>query len=88
MGKKSVMELGIDDFVKAGLSPAEANELKEVLLSLPLSSLSSADTWRHLVSRRVLKPSYPHPLHQLLYYTIYHHHHSSSSPPLYWFPSL
>lgn len=90
MGKKSVMELDIDDFVKAGLSPAEANELKEVLLSLPLSSLSSADTWRHLVSRKVLKPSYPHPFHQLLYYTIYnHHHHSSSSPPpLYWFPSL
>ncbi|KEH20659.1 acyl-activating enzyme 17, peroxisomal protein, putative [Medicago truncatula] len=89
MGKKSVMELGIDDFVKVGLSAAEANELKEVLLSLPLSSLSSADTWRHLVSRKVLKPSYPHPLHQLLYYTIYNdHHHSSSSPPLYWFPSL
>ncbi|GAU39840.1 hypothetical protein TSUD_68880 [Trifolium subterraneum] len=87
MGKKSIKELGVDDFVKAGLSPAEANELKQVLLSLPLShSLSSTDTWRHLVTRRVLKPSYPHPLHQLLYYTIYHS--SSSSPPLYCFPSL
>ncbi|XP_045821118.1 probable CoA ligase CCL12 [Trifolium pratense] len=90
MGKKSIKELGVNDFVKAGLSPAEANELKELLLlSLPIShSLSSTDTWHHLVSRRVLKPSYPHPLHQLLYYTVYSDHQSSSSPPLYWFPSL
>ncbi|MCI21426.1 acetyl-coenzyme A synthetase, partial [Trifolium medium] len=53
MGKKSIKELGVNDFVKAGLSPAEANELKEVLLSLS-PSLSSTDTWRHLISRRVL----------------------------------
>ncbi|KAK2384294.1 putative CoA ligase ccl12 [Trifolium repens] len=85
MDKKSIKELVVNDFVKAGLSQAEANELKEILLSLS-PSLSSTDTWRHLVSQRVLKPSYPHPLHQLLYYTIYHS--SSSSPPLYWFPSL
>ncbi|CAJ2677402.1 unnamed protein product [Trifolium pratense] len=90
MGKKSIKELGVNDFVKAGLSPAEANELKELLLlSLPIShSLSSTDTWHYLVSRRLLKPSYPHPLHQLLYYTVYSDHQSSSSPPLYWFPSL
>ncbi|GAU41642.1 hypothetical protein TSUD_81280 [Trifolium subterraneum] len=88
MGKKSIRELGVDDFVKAGLSAAEANELKEqLLLSLSVSSNDPADIWRHLVSRRVLKPSYPHPLHQLLYYTIYSDHQSSSLP-LYWFPSL
>jgi hypothetical protein len=87
MGKKSITELGVDDFVKAGLSTTEA---KLLLLSLPVSSSSDdpADIWRHLVSRRILKPSYPHPLHQLLYYTIYSHHQSSSSLPLYWFPSL
>jgi mediator of RNA polymerase II transcription subunit 13 len=89
MAKKSIRELGVDDFVKAGLSATEANELKELLLlPLSLSSDDPADIWRHLVSHRVLKPSYPHPLHQLLYYTIYSHHQSSSSPPLYWFPSL
>ncbi|CAJ2677435.1 unnamed protein product [Trifolium pratense] len=88
MGKKSIRELGVDDFVKAGLSATEANELKEqLLMSLSVSSNDPADIWGDLVSRRVLKPSYPHPLHQLLYYTIYSDH-QSSSPPLYWFPSL
>jgi hypothetical protein len=69
MDKKSIKELVVNDFVKAGLSQAEANELKEILLSLS-PSLSSTDTWRHLVSHKLLKPSYPHTLHQLLYYTI------------------
>ncbi|XP_012572323.1 probable CoA ligase CCL12 [Cicer arietinum] len=88
MAKKKISDLGVDDFVKAGLSAAEANLLNQRLLSLSLSSSSDpCDTWRHLVSRRVLKPSHPYPLHQLLYYTIYSSHHSSS-PPLYWFPSL
>ncbi|XP_027191678.1 probable CoA ligase CCL12 isoform X2 [Cicer arietinum] len=88
MAKKKISDLRVDDFVKAGLSAAEANLLNQRLLSLSLSSSSDpSDTWRHLVSRRVLKPSHPYPLHQLLYYTIYSSHHSSS-PPLYWFPSL
>lgn len=99
---KSVRELGVDDFVSAGLSVADANELNAVLRDV-LSSKSllpstadidPADIWRRLVSRRVLKPSYPHPLHQLLYYSLYYHSSSSHSasplscPPLYWFPSL
>ncbi|CAI8618643.1 unnamed protein product [Vicia faba] len=89
MAPKSITELGVNDFVKAGLPPAEANQLKELVLSLSVSSGDPSDTWRRIVSRRILKPSYPHPLHQLLYYTIYSNHHSSSSPPpLYWFPSI
>ncbi|KAI5385016.1 variant 3 [Lathyrus oleraceus] len=86
---KSITELGVDDFINAGLSPVEANQFKELLLSLSLSSGDDpAHTWRRIVSRRVLKPSYPHPLHQLIYYTIYSNHHSSPTPPLYWFPSI
>ncbi|CAI8618620.1 unnamed protein product [Vicia faba] len=89
MAPKSITELGVNDFVKAGLPPAEANQLKELVLSLSVSSGDPSDIWRRIVSRRILKPSYPHPLHQLLYYTIYSNHHSSSSPPpLYWFPSI
>ncbi|XP_058750149.1 probable CoA ligase CCL12 isoform X2 [Vicia villosa] len=88
MAPKSITELGVNDFVKAGLSPAEANQFNQLLLSLSLSSDDPTDTWRRIVSRRLLKSSYPHPLHQLLYYTIYSNHHSSSSPPLYWFPSI
>lgn len=89
MVSKSITELGVDDFVNVGVSPVEANHFKELLLSLSLSSGDDpAHTWRRIVSRRVLKPSYPHPLHQLIYYTIYSNHHSSSLLPLYWFPSM
>ncbi|XP_061375198.1 probable CoA ligase CCL12 [Gastrolobium bilobum] len=99
MGKSIIRELGVEDFVNAGLTVREANELYNVLrdvLSLcPSSSDNPTDIWRHLVTRRVLKPSYPHPLHQLVYYSL--HDHSSqphahadadAAPPLYWFPSL
>lgn len=93
MGKvSSIRELGEDDFVTAGLSVADANQLnavlRDVLLSLPTADVDSADIWRRLVTRRVLKPSYPHQLHQLLYYSLFHPSSFSSSPPLYWFPSL
>ncbi|XP_057421049.1 probable CoA ligase CCL12 [Lotus japonicus] len=97
MAKKSIRELGVKDFVNAGLSVAEANQLDLVLkdvLSLTITN-NPAEIWRHLITRRALKPSYPHPLHQLLYYSLYDHHSSSSSssdntasPPPYWFPSL
>ncbi|KAJ1426115.1 AMP-dependent synthetase/ligase [Sesbania bispinosa] len=84
MGKKSILELGVQDFVNAGLSLVEANQLNFVLKDV--LSLSPADIWRHLVTRRLLKPSYPHSLHQLLFYSLYHSH--TARPPLYWFPSL
>ncbi|XP_027345741.1 probable acyl-activating enzyme 18, peroxisomal [Abrus precatorius] len=90
---KSVRELGVEDLVKAGLTASEANDLYGVLREiLSLSASQPSDIWRQLVSRRVLKPSYPHPLHQLLYYSVYHSafhsHHADALPPLYWFPSL
>ncbi|KAK3014756.1 hypothetical protein RJ639_007941, partial [Escallonia herrerae] len=44
--------------------------------------------WRVLTARRLLKPSYPHAVHQLVYYAVYANYDASANgPPLYWFPS-
>ncbi|KAK7359225.1 hypothetical protein VNO77_01177 [Canavalia gladiata] len=94
MGKrKSIRELGVEDLVNAGLTAGEADELYggvRDILSLSLSLTEPSEIWRHVVTRRLLKPSYPHALHQLLYCSVYHssHHHAQAPPPLYWFPSL
>ncbi|KAK7318793.1 hypothetical protein RJT34_03500 [Clitoria ternatea] len=86
---KSIRELKVQDFVNAGLTVSEANELYSAVTDIfSHSPTKPADIWRHLIARRVLKPSYPHSLHQLVYYSVYDHHHRHSSPPLYWFPSL
>ncbi|TKY60030.1 acyl-activating enzyme 18 [Spatholobus suberectus] len=83
---RSVMELGVEDFVNAGLTVGEANELCGVLRDiLSLSPAEPSDIWRHLVTRRALKPSFPHSLHQLLYHSVYHsgfHSQDGSLPTL------
>ncbi|ONK65596.1 uncharacterized protein A4U43_C07F38710 [Asparagus officinalis] len=49
---------------------------------------SEAGLWRDLVERRLLKPSHPHELHQLVYYSVYAEWDVSvRGPPPYWFPS-
>ncbi|QCD84441.1 acetyl-CoA synthetase [Vigna unguiculata] len=88
---KSVSELQVEDLVNAGLTLAEANELYRVLRDILSQCPSDTDNhrsliWRHLVSRKLLKPSFPHSLHHLLYHSVYHSQHASL--PLYWFPSL
>ncbi|CAL0329664.1 unnamed protein product [Lupinus luteus] len=94
MGKKSIRELGAEDFVNAGLTVEEANEFDGVLSNIISISSSPTDTWHHLVTNRLLKPSYPHSFHQLLYYSILQSSQSHAAdndfadPPLYWFPSL
>nr|KYP45727.1 Acetyl-coenzyme A synthetase 1 [Cajanus cajan] len=86
---ESVMELGVEELVNTGLTVAEANELYSVLKNIvSLSPTDPSLIWRHLVTRKALKPSFPHSLHQLLYYSVYHSHNASASLPLYWFPSL
>ncbi|RDY09444.1 putative acyl-activating enzyme 18, peroxisomal, partial [Mucuna pruriens] len=88
---KSVKELGVEDFVNAGLTVGEANELYGVLRDiLSLSPPQPSHIWRHLVTLRALKPSFPHSLHQLLYYSVYHSAFQPQHPslPLYCFPSL
>ncbi|MED6180887.1 putative CoA ligase ccl12 [Stylosanthes scabra] len=88
---KSIRELGVSDFMNAGLSVAEAIEFDAVLREILSRCVSSTDIWRQIVTERVLKPSQPHSLHQLVYYSLYHsssHASDDADPPLYWFPSL
>ncbi|MED6158063.1 hypothetical protein PIB30_029114 [Stylosanthes scabra] len=88
---KSIRELGVIDFVNAGLPVAEAIEFDAVLREILSLCVSSTDIWRQIVTERVLKPSQPHSLHQLVYYSLYHsssHASDDADPPLYWFPSL
>ncbi|MED6108813.1 putative CoA ligase ccl12 [Stylosanthes scabra] len=86
-----IRELGVKDFVKAGLSVAEAIQFDAVLREILSVCVSSTDIWRQIVTRRLLKPSQPHSFHQLVYYSNYHsssHASDYADPPLYWFPSL
>ncbi|XP_016187744.1 probable acyl-activating enzyme 18, peroxisomal isoform X1 [Arachis ipaensis] len=88
---KTIRELQVKDFVDAGLSLAEAIQFDGVLREIVSLCVSSTDIWRQIVTRRVLKPSHPHSLHQLVYYSLYHsssHASDDADPPLYWFPSL
>ncbi|XP_017409727.1 probable CoA ligase CCL12 isoform X1 [Vigna angularis] len=94
---KSVRELEVEDLLNAGLTVAEANQLYRLLRDILSQCLSDTDNdnqpsliWRHLVTRKLLKPSFPHSLHHLLYHSVYHSafHTQHASLPLYWFPSL
>ncbi|CAH9050860.1 unnamed protein product [Cuscuta europaea] len=97
MGKKSIAEVGAEDLVQAGLSPDEAaslhTQLKDAIAlsrRLPPTTHDGAvDVWREITARRLLRPSHPHAVHQLLYYSVYHNYDESSyGPPLFCFPSL
>ncbi|XP_038902724.1 probable acyl-activating enzyme 18, peroxisomal [Benincasa hispida] len=88
---KSIWELGIEDFVKAGLNLDEAVEFNRILQNAVSTAQRSdpAEVWRELMARRALKPTYPYELHRLLYYSVYANWNvSSNGPPPYWFPSL
>ncbi|KAI5321083.1 hypothetical protein L3X38_030154 [Prunus dulcis] len=89
MVKKSISEVGVEDLVEAGLAIDEAKHLEAVLKQHAISSDDPREVWRQLVSERVLKPSHPHELHQLIYYSVYANWDvSTQGLPLYWFPSL
>ena len=89
--RKSISEVGLEDFVKAGLTIEEAKEFHRVLKEAVFGAKGSdpREVWRSLVGQRVLKPWHPHALHQLVYYSVYANWDSlTNGPPLYWFPSL
>ncbi|KAL4611976.1 hypothetical protein ACB092_08G164700 [Castanea dentata] len=89
--RKSISEVGVEDFVKAGLTIEEAKEFQRVLKEAVFGAKGSdpREVWRSLVAQRVLKPWHPHALHQLVYYSVYANWDSlTNGPPLYWFPSL
>ncbi|GLT74244.1 hypothetical protein SLA2020_460510 [Shorea laevis] len=91
---KGIAEVGIEEIAKAGgLSREEAKEIhgviREAIAVAEEKGSDPREVWRQVVARRVLKPWHPHPLHQLVYYSVYAHWDSSiNGPPLYWFPSL
>lgn len=88
---KNIGEVDVEDFVQAGLTATEARELNEILKETLRKSkgLEPREVWRELVAQKVLKPWYPHGLHQLVYYSVYNGWDASSNgPPLYWFPSM
>ncbi|GLT39446.1 hypothetical protein SLA2020_136350 [Shorea laevis] len=91
---KSIAEVGIEELAKAGdLSAEEATEIHKVIRqAIAAAEAKGSDpreVWREVVSRKVLKPWHPLPLHQLIYYSVYSNWDSSTNgPPLYWFPSL
>ncbi|CAH9073156.1 unnamed protein product [Cuscuta epithymum] len=98
MGKKSITEVRAEDLVQAGLAPEEAaslhTQLKDAIIALsrrlpPTTHDGAVDVWREITARKLLKPSHPHAVHQLLYYSVYHNYDESSyGPPPFWFPSL
>ncbi|KAL1832011.1 hypothetical protein DCAR_0102027 [Daucus carota subsp. sativus] len=86
----SISEVGVKELREAGLQQTEAenlyNHLKQAIYA---SNDDPKELWRAITARRLLKPWFPHALHQLVYYAVYHNYDASvSGPPLYWFPSL
>ncbi|KAK4788363.1 hypothetical protein SAY86_019682 [Trapa natans] len=97
MVTRSIAELSMTDLVEAGLAAGEAEQIHGTILEVLLKATDGGgsnghdprEVWRELVARRVLKPSHPHRLHQLIYYSVYSSWDSAvNGPPLYWFPSL
>ncbi|KAM7502893.1 hypothetical protein LguiB_001797 [Lonicera macranthoides] len=94
MGMMEISEVGVEEVVRAGLQEEEEAKrfvklLKEEIHRTGGGSSDPKELWRNLVARRLLEPSHPHALHQLLYYAVYHNYPVSvNGPPLYWFPSL
>ena len=84
-------EMETNDIIKAGLCIDNAKEFHKILKEAIGAAKWSdpRELWQKLVAKRVLKPCYPHGLHQLVYYSVYAHWDSTNNgPPLYWFPSL
>ncbi|KAL7124496.1 hypothetical protein ABFS83_14G052200 [Erythranthe nasuta] len=89
---KSISEVGVEDLVGAGLTVEEAidfgREIKDAIGNYSSNCAAAKEIWAEIVSRNLLKPWHPHPLHQLIYYSVYRSYDDSvNGPPLYWFPS-
>lgn len=90
--KGSLWEIGVEDIVVAGLPPEEARRfharLRGAVGNEPRVG-AEAEAWRAVVDCGLLRPDHPHPLHQLVYYSVYSAwDRSLRGPPPYWFPSL
>ncbi|KAI3823185.1 hypothetical protein L1987_04617 [Smallanthus sonchifolius] len=83
---KSIHELGLQELLNTGLKAYDARLLQIELTDAINGAISSnpVDLWREITCRRLLKPSYPHTLHRLIYNAVYANY---DGLPLYWFPS-
>ncbi|KAL7203019.1 hypothetical protein ACSBR1_034465 [Camellia fascicularis] len=90
---RGITEVGVGELVKAGLDLEEAKVvergLKDAIAGTGGGGSDPRELWRQITARRLLRPSHPHQLHQLVYHSVYAHYDSSANgPPLYCFPSL
>ncbi|CAL5425711.1 unnamed protein product [Camellia sinensis] len=90
---RGISEVGVGELVKAGLDLEEAKVvergLKHAIAGTGGGGSDPRELWRQITARRLLRPSHPHQLHQLVYHSVYAHYDSSANgPPLYCFPSL
>lgn len=91
---RNISEVGVKELREAGLDEMEGEKLyKELKEAIDRTSgvrdLDPKELWREIMARRLLKPWYPHALHQLVYYAVYYDYDVSvNGPPLYWYPSL
>lgn len=94
---KSITEVGVEELVKSGLVINQAKfletELKAAIEEAKVNSkgdtFNPKKLWHLLTAKKLLKPSYPHSVHQLIYYSVYNNFDVSvNGLPHYWFPSL
>ncbi|GAA0154567.1 hypothetical protein LIER_37913 [Lithospermum erythrorhizon] len=91
---KSITQIGLEELLKSGLVIDEAKwleiELKAAIEEAKINSkLDPKKLWHFLTTKKLLKPSYSHSVHQLIYYSVYHNNDELvDGLPLYWFPSL
>ncbi|KAH7838820.1 hypothetical protein Vadar_031582 [Vaccinium darrowii] len=92
MARRGIGEVGVEELLKAGLDVEEAKVVEKGLkeaIGRTGGGSDQRELWREITARRLLRPSHPHPVHQLVYYAVYaDYDETAHGPPLYWFPSL
>ncbi|RZC82968.1 hypothetical protein C5167_045755 [Papaver somniferum] len=97
----SIYEVGVKEIIEVGglcTEEAEAfhKQLKQAINGGARgrggqgSNPTNYDIWFEIQAQQLLKPSHPHSLHQLIYYSVYSNLEkvSTNALPFYWFPSL
>jgi len=80
-----IKQLSLEQIVNCGVAQDTAIAIL-VQLDYWLASIPAAECWQRL-TRHILKPDYPFPLHELLYETIFSDWDARQGPPPAWFPS-
>ena len=78
--------LTVEQIIACGIDKAEASEITEAVNRI-LPTQSPTACWQE-ISRHILTPKHPFPLHQLLYETVYaDFDRATDGPPPAWFPT-